>query len=74
MDVKILIQRAIAQTASDLHLIVGIPPMVRVMGDIRPLEGLEKLASEDAKSMIYTLLSEDQKKCLSGTCGPPFPP
>ncbi len=62
MEIKPIIQRAITMTASDLHLIVGMTPMVRVAGDIRPMEGFEKLTPETSKPIIYSLLNEEQKK------------
>ena len=62
MDVRNLIQKALSMTASDLHLIVGIPPMLRIAGDIKVMEGVEKLTPETAKTLVYSLLSDEQKK------------
>ena len=47
--------------ASDLHLVVGKPPMVRRQGIIEPLPGLPELTSETCQSMIYSVLAEAQR-------------
>ena len=60
MDIKLLIQKSSAACAADLHLVVGMPPMVRVAGDIRPLEGLERMPKEVVESLVFSLLTEDQ--------------
>ncbi|MBI3551323.1 MAG: type IV pilus twitching motility protein PilT [Elusimicrobia bacterium] len=47
--------------ASDLHLVVGKPPMVRLQGVIQPLPGLAAISADECKSMIYSILYEDQR-------------
>ncbi|HBL16353.1 MAG TPA: type IV pili twitching motility protein PilT [Elusimicrobia bacterium] len=47
--------------ASDVHFVVGKPPLVRIHGDIVPLEGLAPLTADDAKKMIYSVLYDDQR-------------
>jgi twitching motility protein PilT len=47
---------------SDLHLIAGRPPAVRVHGELLPLPLAERLAPDAARELIYELLTEDQKK------------
>jgi twitching motility protein PilT len=47
--------------ASDLHMVIGKPPMVRLNGAIVPLPGAPKLAADECKTMIYSILSEDQR-------------
>ncbi len=46
--------------ASDLHLTVGIPPMVRVMGELRPVPNLPVLTSDDSRAMATSLMTEKQ--------------
>lgn len=45
--------------ASDLHLAVGSPPMMRVDGDLKPM-GFPKLSSNSAQHMIYAILTDVQ--------------
>ena len=46
--------------ASDVHVTVGSPPVLRVDGELFKLD-TETLASEDTKSMCYALISDEQK-------------
>jgi twitching motility protein PilT len=50
--------------ASDLHLTVGSAPVVRVRGDIHPVEGLAPLTEEDTRQLVYRILSTEQQKRL----------
>jgi twitching motility protein PilT len=50
--------------ASDLHLTVGAPPMVRVRGELRALENYPQLSSKDTRDIVYSILSNDQRKRL----------
>ncbi len=62
MEIRNLIQKCIAATASDLHLIVGVPPMMRVAGEIKPMDNMEIVKADECKAMVYSLLSEEQRK------------
>lgn len=52
---------AARKEASDIHLIVGFPPMLRVSGVLLPIEGHVVLNHEETKKLIYSTLSSDQK-------------
>ncbi|MBI5208386.1 MAG: type IV pilus twitching motility protein PilT [Elusimicrobia bacterium] len=47
--------------ASDLHLVVGKPPMVRLQGLIRPMPGAAPVTAEESKQMVYSVLYEEQR-------------
>src|SRR4051812_21135775 len=49
--------------ASDLHLTVGAPPMVREKGRLRPLD-YPQLSSQDTREIVYSILNNDQRKRL----------
>lgn len=49
--------------ASDLHLSVGIPPMMRLNGDLMPLE-YPRMMPKDTQEMIYGILSQEQREQL----------
>ncbi len=49
--------------ASDLHLKVGKPPLLRIAGTVRSLE-TESLMDDDTRRLILPMLSDDQKKHL----------
>lgn len=54
-----LINTAIQQGSSDLHLIVGTPPVFRVASGLRPLR-CEPLGPHDSKRLLYERLSDQE--------------
>ncbi len=46
---------------SDLHVTTGTPPLVRVDGQIRPLDGYRPLTSSETKQLAYSVLTDSQK-------------
>jgi len=46
--------------ASDLHLTVGIPPVIRIHGELKPIPDLPPLGPEDTNSLARGLMSEKQ--------------
>jgi twitching motility protein PilT len=61
MDLAELLQYAVQYGASDLHLTVGRPPMVRITGKLVPSGYEQPLGDEETKSLIYSILTDDQK-------------
>lgn len=64
MDIQGLFKITIQEKASDLHLLVGIPPTVRIDGSLRYLTGYAPLKPEDIEEMVYSLLTPSQKELL----------
>lgn len=65
LDFAQLLMTTIDRKASDLHLTVGNPPMLRVHGSIVPIDGgAPPLTREDLHSSFYDILTEDQRKRL----------
>jgi len=60
MQIKELLIEAKDKEASDLHLNVGIPPVLRINGKLKRLD-LPELTPEITHEMIYSILSEKQK-------------
>lgn len=46
---------------SDLHITTGTPPLVRVHGEVRPLDGYQPLTSSETKQLAYSVLTDAQK-------------
>ncbi|MBI5244089.1 MAG: PilT/PilU family type 4a pilus ATPase [Elusimicrobia bacterium] len=61
MNIEALIQKATSMGASDIHLVTGLPPSVRVAGEILMLDG-DVLEEGEARELIQGLLSEGQRK------------
>lgn len=62
MDIFSILRDAVEMGASDIHLVVGIPPMVRITGQLVPLETCCALTAADTKNLIYSLLYDEQKQ------------
>ena len=50
--------------ASDLHLIVGSPPTIRVHGTLRSIENMEVLNAKQVEQLVFSILSEEQQHKL----------
>jgi len=61
MDISELLAFVVKNRASDLHLSAGLPPMIRVHGDIRRIN-LPALEHKDVHSMIYDIMNDAQRK------------
>src|SRR5438309_3907042 len=56
-----LLHRLSELGGSDLHVTTGTPPLVRVHGEIRPLDGYHQLTSSETKQLAYSVLTDAQK-------------
>ncbi|HRH81088.1 MAG TPA: type IV pilus twitching motility protein PilT [Thiobacillaceae bacterium] len=61
MEISELLAFSVKNKASDLHLSAGLPPMIRVHGDIRRIN-VPPLDHQAVKGMIYDIMSDAQRK------------
>ncbi|MBI4349587.1 MAG: type IV pili twitching motility protein PilT, partial [Elusimicrobia bacterium] len=61
MEIDTLIRKAMAQGASDIHLVAGLPPTFRIAGEIIATDE-EPLTGDSARELIYRLLSDDHRR------------
>jgi len=61
MDISELLAFSVKNKASDLHLSSGLPPMIRVHGDVRRIN-LPPLEHKDVHAMIYDIMNDQQRK------------
>ena len=61
MEISDLLAFTVKNKASDLHLSAGLPPMIRVHGDIRRIN-LPPMEHEDVHSMVYDIMTDAQRK------------
>lgn len=64
MTIEEMLTLCVTQNASDIHLIVGSPPMLRVNGDLIPIEGEAVLEPARSQELVYPLLSQELKDQL----------
>jgi twitching motility protein PilT len=62
--IEILLEEVVKRKASDLHLQVGLPPMLRVDGKLLPVNGADILTDEAVETLVFAILDEDQKQIL----------
>lgn len=62
MELSELLTLSVNHKASDLHLSPGLPPMIRVNGDLIPLDGQEAMNADALKNMIIGSMADEQKK------------
>lgn len=62
MDLDHLFGEAVAASASDIHIAADRPPTIRVDGQLKPLDGHGPISRQDAQKLIYSLLTEAQRK------------
>ena len=61
INLRDLLQEMIEKGASDLHLTAGLPPMLRVDGEVMPTDR-EALTPEQTQALAYSILNEEQQK------------
>jgi twitching motility protein PilT len=61
MDITDLLILAKEKDASDLHLTVGMPPMLRLRGELKHVDGLPPLTKAVLHEMIYDILADNLK-------------
>lgn len=62
--IEVLLDEVVKRKASDLHLQVGLAPVLRVNGKLMPLAGLAVLTDESIESLIFSIIDDDQKQIL----------
>ena len=66
MDITELLAFSVKNKASDLHLSSGLPPMIRVHGDVRRIN-LPAMEHKDVHSMVYDIMNDAQRKTYEET-------
>ena len=61
MDITQLLAFSVKNKASDLHLSAGLPPMLRVHGDVKRIN-LPVMEHKEVPAMVYAIMSETQRK------------
>jgi len=64
VDIKSLLQTTVNQNASDLHLVVGSPPIIRVDGVLGPIPDVLPLTTEMVENLLWQIMTSEQKELL----------
>ena len=66
MDITQLLAFAVKNKASDLHLSAGLPPMIRVNGDVRRIN-VDAMDHKTVHDMVYDVMNDSQRKFFEET-------
>jgi twitching motility protein PilT len=64
LRIELLLEEVIRKRASDLHLQVSVPPMLRVDGRLVPIPGYQVLDEKMVEALVFAILDEEQKQIL----------
>src|SRR5665647_2241967 len=64
LKIEILLEEVVKKKASDLHLQVSLPPMLRVDGSLIPIMGFDPLDEQTIETLIFAILDQDQRQIL----------
>ena len=59
-----LLEECVRTKASDLHIQVGLPPILRIDGALQPVSGYAALDEPTVEQLVFATLEEDQKQIL----------
>lgn len=64
LRIELLLEEVVKKKASDLHLQVGLAPILRVDGALAPIPGTPVLTEDSIESLIFAILDDEQKQIL----------
>jgi len=64
LRIEVLLEEVIKRRASDLHLQVGLPPMLRIDGQLVPVVGFNPLDEAAVETLVFAILDQDQRQIL----------
>ncbi|MBI3494571.1 type IV pilus twitching motility protein PilT [Candidatus Saccharibacteria bacterium] len=64
LRIEILLEEVVRKHASDLHLQVALPPMLRIDGSLTPVTGFDPLTEEQVETLVFAILDEEQQQVL----------
>lgn len=64
LDINELLEEVMVRGASDLHITVGAPPVMRINGVLHRIEEYPRLTGNDTRDMIYSILTARQREQL----------
>ncbi len=67
MNLLDLLNFANQKGASDLHIVAGVPPFIRIDGNLVEVEGAKVLSAKETEQMIFSILSDEQKQRFMGS-------
>ncbi|MFZ1721325.1 MAG: type IV pilus twitching motility protein PilT [Microgenomates group bacterium] len=60
MNIHDILEQLVVAEGSDIHIVVGSPPMTRIHGELKPVPGAPVLNAEQSEALIIPLLTQEQ--------------
>ncbi|MFQ5329150.1 MAG: type IV pilus twitching motility protein PilT [Thermodesulfobacteriota bacterium] len=67
MDLHSILNIAVKETASDVHLKAGLPPILRIFGDLVPVKNYNRLTPDEISKIAVRLMTSVQKETFKST-------
>jgi twitching motility protein PilT len=64
LRIELLLEEVVKKRASDLHIQVGLPPMLRVDGSLVPIQGYNTLGEPEVETLVNAILDQEQQQIL----------
>ncbi len=64
LRIEVLLEEVVRRKASDLHLQVSLPPMLRIDGSLVPVAGYNPLDEAAVETLVFAILDQDQRQIL----------
>ena len=64
LRIEVLLEDVVRRRASDLHIQVGLPPMLRIDGALTPVAGFGPLDEAQVEQLVFAILDQDQQQVL----------
>src|SRR5690606_11283417 len=64
LRIEVLLEEVIKKRASDLHLQVSLPPMLRIDGSLVPVGGYDPLDEAGVEALVFAILDAEQQQIL----------
>lgn len=64
MNIEKLLKFSVGENASDLHILPDSKPLLRIDGLLAPIKEQAVLSSQEAKQLIYSIMTEEQRRIL----------
>lgn len=61
MNILDILQMVVDRNGSDIHIMTGVPPTLRIDGQLLPIDGAPALTKEQAEGLIFPLMTSSQK-------------
>ena len=65
MRIETLLEECVKRNASDIHIQVGLPPILRIDGALTPIAGLAPLTEDVIEKLIFATLDSEQREILA---------